>query len=228
MRSIAFGVVLAFAMLIPVTASEPPHYTFAPKPPGSLEQSQLFFPMGEGMQSQWRATASRVHMSGSAYQWYLSIYAIDYDTATYKLQYQSPRDGAPLSRVTKASGANLWFPLQDLHIVGEAQLERPAVEDLVVQSHEAGADCGTATVTVFTYDWTQRQIRPTMRVSNGCELSASVVHLSTSDELKLVGPYYGPGAPLCCPTKESAVAYVRSINGKWVQTPSYFSLSTPR
>ncbi|HEY9085221.1 MAG TPA: hypothetical protein VIN40_04695 [Candidatus Tyrphobacter sp.] len=218
---------LSSALLVCASAAEPPHYTFSPRPPGEITQSQLFYPAGEGMQSQWRAVASRVHLGGSAYQWYLSIYSIDYDTATYRLAYQSPRDGAPLSRVERASGGSLWFPLQSLHIVGAAALSHPDVQDLVVQSHEAGADCGTATVTIFIYDWTTQHIRRVASVENGCSLSATIEHQASGDAIRLAGPYYAPSAALCCPSKPNASAYLRERNGKWVESPSYYALTTP-
>lgn len=230
MRSIrpALGLALATALAwyLFARAAEPPHYTFSPRPPGQIEQSVLFYPAGEGMQGQWRAVASRVHLAASAYQWYLSIYAIDYDTATYKLVYQSPRDGRPLVKVERAHG-QYWMPLQSLHIVGVGAFEQPDVQDLVVQDHEAGADCGNATVTTFIYDWTEQRVRPVAYVTNGCELSAAVVHQPGGDAIELVGPYYAAEAPLCCPTKNRVVAYLRYRNGKWVESPSYFSLTVP-
>ncbi len=216
---------LAVALLIPAAAAEPPHYTFSPQPPGQVVQSVLFYPAGEGMQSQWRAVASRVHLGGSAYQWYLSVYAIDYDTATYKLQYRSPAQ-LPLSRVTHVRGGP-WLPLQSLHIVGAAEFERASVQNLVVQSHEASADCGSATVSVFIYDWTQQRIRRVAYVTNGCALEATLVGGSSGPAIRLTGPYYAATAPLCCPTKERAVAYLRYAHGRWTETPSYFPLTVP-
>lgn len=218
------GLVLV-ALALRASAAEPPHYTFSPPPPGQVTQSLLFYPAGEGMQSQWRAVASRAHLGGVAYQWYLSIYAIDFDTATYHLKYQSPRDGGPLSRVTQPHGGP-WLPLQTLHVVGVAELERPAVQDLVVQSHEASADCGGATVSIFSYDWTTQRIRAVVTVSNSCDLTTAIVNGTlASAAIVLKGPYYAPGAPLCCPTRESATATLRYRNGKWVESPSLFPLS---
>ncbi|MHB8432918.1 MAG: hypothetical protein ACYC8W_07945 [Candidatus Tyrphobacter sp.] len=225
-RNLSVAGALAVALLLPAAAAEPPHYTFSPRPPGQIVQSALFYPAGEGMQSQWRAVASRVHLGGSAYQWYLSVYAINFDTATYKLQYRSPGNGPLLSRVTRAQGG-LWLPLQSLHIVGAGELVRAGVQNLVVQSHESSADCGGASVTVFTYDWTAQHFRPVAVVTNGCALAASLVHGSTGDAIRLIGPYYSATAPLCCPTKERAVAYLRYAHGKWTESPSYFALKVP-
>ncbi len=218
--------VLAAALLVSARAAEPPHYTFSPQPPGEIVQSLLFYPAGEGMQSQWRALASRVHLSGSAYQWHLSIYSIDYDTATYELKYESPRDGRPLPRVVRTR-AGFWEPLQSLHIIGTAELSQPTVQDLVVQDHEAGADCGNATVTIFAYDPTAQRIRPVAYAGNGCALSATIEHTPSGDQIRLAGPYYASDAPLCCPTKEHATAYLRERNGKWIESPSYFALTVP-
>lgn len=221
----AFAAAL-FALASSARAAEPPHYTFSPRPPGEIVQSLLFYPAGEAMESQWRAVASRVHMGGAAYQWYLSIYAIDYDTATYRLRYRSPGSGPPLSRVTRANGSNLWFPLQTMHIVGAAELEHAGVSELVVQSHETGADCGSAEVSIFNYDWTQQRVRRIAHVTNGCALAAYIVHGSSGDAVRLVGPYYAPNAALCCPTKVRAVAYLRYQRGRWIETPSYFPIRT--
>jgi hypothetical protein len=219
-------IVLAWSTA-PVHAAEPPHYTFSPKPPGEILQSILFYPEGEGTQSQWRAVESRVHLARSSYQWYLSIYRIDYATATYKLVYQSPRNGGPLSVVHKYA-PHLWLPLQTLHIVGEAELELAAVQNLVVESHESSADCGSSSVNVYGYDWTVQRVRPFLTVTNPCDLRASIRHPAAGlAELKLFGPYYAPGAPLCCPTKPRVFATVHYHDGRWIQIPRYFTLAVP-
>lgn len=177
------------------------------------------------MHSQWRAVASR-KLVGSAngnsfYQWYLSIYAIA--EATYQLRYQSPANGGPLAVVMQANGAKLWFPMQQLRIVGTAELMQPATQQLVVQSHEMAADCGESTVTVLTSN-AGGQVVPAVSVRNGCELTASIVRGSSGDAITLSGPYYGPKAPLCCPTKAHASATLRYANGKWSVRPNYFPL----
>ncbi|MGH7737243.1 MAG: hypothetical protein ACREMP_05180 [Candidatus Tyrphobacter sp.] len=205
------------------SAAEPPHYTFSPKPPGKIVQSLLFYPAGEGMQSQWRAVSSRVYLGGSAYQWHLSIYAIDFDAATYRLKYQSPRDGGPLSRVTRVGGGP-WLPLETLDLVGVAELEHPGVQNLVVQTHEASADCGGASVIVYAYDWVHRRIRSVATVTNGCALRASIVHGARGYEIVLAGPYYAPNAPLCCPTRVRARAILRYSGSRWIEIPALFTL----
>jgi hypothetical protein len=217
--AVAAGVVLA-----PATAAEPPHYTFSPKPPGSIVQSVLFYPAGEGMQTQWRAVSSRIHLGGAAYQWYLSVYSIDFDIATYRLVYQSPRDGGPALRVRKTPRSDLWLPLQSLYIVGEGALEEPSVENLIVQEHRASGDCGSATVTVYGYAFRTRRFGAIASVSNPCALEATIEHDASGDVVRLSGPYYAPGAALCCPTKPRASAYLRFKGGRWVEAPVYFPL----
>ncbi len=223
--ALALAVVLVpFARL---AAEEPPHYTFSPAPPGTVEQSQLVYLAGQAMHSQWRAVASVVSLgptpAGAQFvQWYLSIYAINDET--YELKYQSPGSGAPLSRVTNVGNGGGWFPAQDLKIVGRAVLEGPAIEQLVVQSYEAEADCGMSSVTIFGYDFHKNAVRPVAVLNNYCRLSASIIHGTNRDAVSLTGPYYSPTAALCCPTKPSVTATLRYSNGKWVETPAYFPL----
>lgn len=212
----------ALLAMVPAAAEEPAN-TFSPVPPGSVAQSQLFVRNGEAMQRQWRAVASK-KLLGSAngtqfYQWYLSIYAID--GSTYRLRYQSPVNGGPLSRVTQANGAKMWFPIQQLQIVGSVELMQPGVQQLVVQSHEAGADCGMSVVTILTAS-TAGAIAPAVSVRNSCALRATIATASAGDSIALSGPYYGPNAPLCCPTKPNATATLSYRNGKWSVTPNYF------
>lgn len=218
----------AVLLVVPASAEEPPHSAFSPASPGTVVQNQLVYLGGEAMHSQWRAIASK-KLAGSAsgtsfYQWYLSIYAID--GTTYRLKYQSPANGGPLSTVTQAAGGEkMWFPLQTMRIVGSAELMRAAVQQLVVQSHETGADCGTATVTVFTTD-AKGNVVPAVSLSNGCDLRATIAHGhgSVRDSIVLSGPYYSATAALCCPTKPKATAVLSYRNGKWVETPKYYAL----
>src|SRR5579862_8349114 len=153
-RLLAPGLLVAMLLAAVRTgAEEPAHTTFAPAPPGTLGQNQLVYLAGEAMHSQWRAVTSKRLLGASNgtsfYQQYLSIYSLD--GSTYKLQYQSPRDGGPLAATTQVSGgAKMWFPIQTVQIVGAAELMQPAVQQLVVQSHAMAADCGAATVSVLT------------------------------------------------------------------------------
>jgi hypothetical protein len=224
-----FVVVLAAALLgwsSVAFAEEPPHYTFSPPPPGTMVQSQLVYLAGEAMHSQWRGVLSkRLLGSGNGrafYQWYLSFYAID--NTVYKLKYQSPDSLVPFDPVEKARGASLWFPVQDAKIVGTGELMGPGAQQLVVQSHQAGADCGTARVDVFFFDAAMQMVMTTLSVENGCDLSASVIHGTNGDTLQLAGPYYATNAPLCCPTKPKATAVLHFSNGTWTETPQYFKI----
>lgn len=228
--SLAIGVALAVALIAAPAArsQEPPHYTFSPAPPGTVVQSTMFYLTGQAMHSQWRAVVSKkvVGTNGDQAfdQWYLSIYSID-DT-TYRLQYQSPANGGPLWKVERAHGATMWFPLQELKIVGVGQFVEPTVENLVTSSHQTGADCGAATITVFAYNPKKHKVVASATVTNGCDLSAKIVKsASGAYSLALTGPYYSATAPMCCPTKNKAVATLRYANGKWVESPKYFKLT---
>ena len=223
--SVAMAVV-ALLLALPSVAEEPPNVTFSPSPLGAVQQSQLVYLAGEAMHSQWRAIVSKKQVGSSSgttfYQWYLSIYSID-DT-TYKLRYQSPQDGGPMTKVARAKGAPMWFPIGELSVIGTGELMQPGVQQLVVQSHQMAADCGAAAVTVFAYDPKTNKVVPAVSIGNGCELSATVVHGKVGDAMLLSGPYYGPNAALCCPTKPKAKAMLAYRNGTWYETPNYFKL----
>lgn len=222
---------LLFALLTTLVgaagAEEPANATFAPSPPGTVAQSQLVYLSGEAMHSQWRAIASKKLVGqGNGtdfYQWYLSFYVLD--GTTYRLKYQSPSNGGPLERVTQASGgAKMWYPIQSLQIAGIGEFVQAGVQQLVVQSHEAGADCGGAMVTVFSAN-ASGAVVPAVSVRNGCELKATIAHAKTPgarDAIVLSGPYYNATAPMCCPTKSKAAAVLSYRNGKWTETPTYY------
>ncbi|HEY3675147.1 MAG TPA: hypothetical protein VGK84_04080 [Candidatus Tumulicola sp.] len=216
---------LAASLCLPAPAEEPQHVTFSPPAPGSVVQSKVVYLTGQAMHSQWRGVISkRVAGKGSGltfYQWYLSVYAID-DT-TYRLKYQSPRDGGPLSKVEKATGGDMWYPLQTAEIIGTAQLMNSGVEQLIVSSHETGADCGSANVSVLTATASGRVV-PAVTLQNMCDLNVRVSHGTGAvlDALILNGPYYNASAPTYCPTKAKAVATLRYQNGRWIEKPNYF------
>jgi hypothetical protein len=218
---------LAASLCLPAPAEEPPHVTFSPLAPGSVVQSQVVYLAGQAMHSQSRGVISkRAVGKGSGmtfYQWYLSVYAID--DATYRLKYQSPRDGGPLSKVEKATGGDMWYPLQSAEIVGSAQLMQPGVEQLIVSSHETGADCGSANISVLTVN-SSGHVVPAVTLQNNCDLTARVSRGTggVPDALILNGPYYNSTAPTCCPTKAKAVATLRYRNGQWIEKPNYFQL----
>jgi hypothetical protein len=208
-------------------ADEPAHYTFSPVPPGVIVQNVKFYPAGQAMHSQWRAVASRKLLGTTGHfvydQWYLSIYAI-MPNGTYRLQYQSPGTDNFLSVVKKYSSST-WLPQQSLKLVGVGQFVQPAVEYLVAEQQEASADCGGGEVAVFHYNWTTQRIEKSITVLNNCELNAAVIRDRQGDAIQLTGPYYGPTAPMCCPTKAKATAILRYANGKWTMKPNYFTIS---
>ncbi len=220
--------IAAFTLFVsqPLAAEEPAHVTFAPAPPGTVVASQLAYLAGEAMHAQWRGVISKKAVgTGSGetfYQWYVSIYQLD--NTTYRLRYQSPRDGGPLDKLSKASGASIWFPRQTAGIVGAAPLMGDAAEQLVVQTHQTGADCGMAGLTVFTFDPKSNKVVPAVTVQNACDLDAKLVKNGDGASLLLSGPYYSANAPLCCPTKPKASATLKYANGKWLETPNYYKL----
>lgn len=195
-----------------------------PAPPGSVVERQLVAFNGEGIANRWAALASkRLVGSGNGrdfYQWYLSIYALR--RGAYRLTYESPGNGGPLSRVTQANGAKMWFPVAEVHIVGVAKLMRHGVEQLVVASHEAAADCGSATVTIFASK-PGGTVGAEATISNPCQLGVKIGDHGRS--LDVTGPYYAGDAPLCCPSKPNAAATLRYRDGEWIESPNYFKLA---
>lgn len=225
-RNLVLTLLAVFAFTAVAHADEPKNFTYSPQPPGTILQSQVVYLAGQAMHSQWRGVLSKKLVGTSAgmsfYQWYISMYAIN-DT-TYQLKYQSPKNGGPYDAVTRTSDASMWFPGQSGTIVGAAQLMHPGVEQLVTLTHQAGADCGSADLTIFRYDPKTSKVVPAASVQNGCDLSAKIVHGTNGDTLTLTGPYYSPTAPMCCPTKNKAVATLSYVNGAWVEKPKYFKL----
>jgi hypothetical protein len=221
-----FTLAAVFAFAVAALAEEPPSFTYSPQPQGTILQSQLTYLAGQSMHSQWRGVLSKKLVGTSAgipfYQWYVSIYQIG--GTVYRLRYQSPRNGGPYDKLSHTSDASMWFPSQSGSIVGSAQLMGPAIEQLVVSTHQAGADCGSADITIFTYDFKTQKVVPAATLENGCDLSAKIVHGKNGDTLLLTGPYYNATAAMCCPTKPKASATLSYTNGKWVETPNYYKL----
>ena len=218
---------LAACVLATAAAPQKPHYDVAP--PGQVMQDQVAYLTGEGMHSAWHIVASR-KLAGKnmgrtpVYQWYLSFYAPDGDDGG-KLVYQMPgKDEELLSRVTKAHGADMYFPQQDVKIVGAAEFEQFGVQDVVVWDHQAGADCGAADVTVFGAD-TRGKVVQRVHVENGCALAAKIVKHGALSAVQLSGPYYGPKAAMCCPTKPKATAVLAYAHGTWSVKPNYYIIS---
>ena len=223
MKKTAAPVVLSLSCIVAALAPAPASDEFVPPLPGSVVQSRYVAFNGEGTNDRWRAVAGKKLVgSGNGrdfYQWYLSIYA--WRRGAYRLRYQSPDNGGPLTRVTQARGAKMWFPVQQLRIVGTAALMRPGGEQLVVESQEMAADCGLATVTVFA-SGPGGSLGPAATVENPCDLSATITH--AGDAIELTGPYYAPNAAFCCPTNPHASALLRYRGGVWVESPKYFKI----
>lgn len=220
-------VLAALVLTSALAAAAPkPHYDKAP--PGEIVQDTVAYLTGEGMNSAWHVVASRKMVGKQngkdpVYQWYLSFYAPVQTGA--KLIYQLPNDSHELlSRVTKAKDAQIYFPQQELKIVGAAELRRAGVQDVVVWDHQTGADCGAADVTVFGAN-AQGKIEQRVHVENGCDLQARIVKHGALSAVQLTGPYYGPSAPLCCPTKPHAAAMLAYRNGQWRVSPNYYTIS---
>jgi hypothetical protein len=220
--NLAVTIVLAFCAA-GIVARASTSVNFMPPPPGSTVESSGVAFNGQRAKDAWRAIIDR-ELVGSGggrnfYQWYLSIYELR--RGAYRLRYQSPRNGGPLSRVEQAVGAKMWFPIQEAHIVGTAQLMGRGAQQVVVQSHEMAADCGSAKVTVLA-NAPGGTVAPSVTVGNPCELSAKI--RGDGAAIELTGPFYGPKAPLCCPTKPNATAVLRYVDGKWSESPDYFKI----
>jgi hypothetical protein len=216
------SVAAAFCCLAPASAQLPP-YTSLPAPPGDVVQRENVTFSGSRPTDRWNVVVSKRFLGRgggrSFYQWYIAIYALS--RGMWRLRYESPGNGGPLTKVTQANGANMWFPVQEAKIVGSAPLIERRVQMLVVQSHEMAADCGSAAVTIFGTNG-GNTARPVATVTNPCDLSVRIGTDGTS--LELTGPYYAANAPLCCPTKTHAEAVLRYSEHRWVVSPPYFKV----
>ncbi|HTW83167.1 MAG TPA: hypothetical protein VMD91_03740 [Candidatus Sulfotelmatobacter sp.] len=198
LRSAGLACVL-LALPLRALAEEPPHFTYAPAPPGTLIASQVVYLAGEAMHSQWRAVLSRLHA-----QWYLSIYAID-DT-TYRLKYRSPSGDVPFPpggpTVTSAS------------IAAIGEFMGAGVQQVAIASHDtAGGRCGTGRIDVLFFDAAMEMPLSTLSVRTPCSLSARVVHEAHGDALAVTGP-----------SSKTAIFRFTSGPGTWTQTPRLFQV----
>lgn len=229
MKRLVYALVLLSFSAASAGAAVPANPHLSPAPPGQVMQRTVAFLTGDAMHSMWYIVASRKLVGKNmgkvpVYQWYLSFYAPDGEDGG-KLAYQLPdKQGTLLSRVEKAHGAQMYFPQQSVKIAGVGQFEHPDVDDVVVWDHQAGADCGVADVTVFGAN-TKGQVIQQIHVQNGCELNAKIIQRNGADAIALSGPYYGPNAPMCCPTKPKASAMLVYKNGDWKMTPNYYTVS---
>jgi hypothetical protein len=225
MKSLLLCLVVGALALGAASAGAAPSPQYDVGPPGWIVQDT---PANlTGSQSPWHVVTSR-KLAGKqmgkepVYQWYLSFYAPVQNG--FKLVYQLPnKDGELLSRVTKAPGAQMYFPHQDVRIIGTGEFEQPGLQDVVVWDHQSAADCGIADVTVFGADGDKVQQR--VHVENACKLQAKIVHNHKRASIQLSGPYYGSNAPLCCPKKPSATAMLSYAGGTWGEAPNYFIIS---
>lgn len=213
-------IALALVGVVSFSAATGP---MVPSPPGTIVQSVFVYFNDAAPNARWRAVASKKPLGKSHgrlfYQWYLSFYGSRQQA--YRLRYQSPTAGGPLARVVQGSGTDMWFPVQELHIVGAAALTPEGGQQLVVRSHEMAADCGSATVAMFA-GGPGASVIPAVSVANPCELTATIA--PDKHSIVLRGPYYGPDAPTCCPTKANASAVLRYRNGQWTESPNYYKL----
>jgi hypothetical protein len=223
--------IIALALIIFACAGASMLRQFDGRPQGSTVQNVTAYLTGEGMNSAWHVIASRkllgTQMGATpVYQWYVSFYAPT--PAGPKLAYRLPdRDPALLAKVAKAPGADMYFPHADVRIIGAAELEQAGVQDAVVQIHQIGADCGSADVVIFGAD-TKMHVAPKVHVQNPCDLQASIVKDGALAAVRLTGPYYAPGAALCCPTKPRVTALLTFAKGKWLLRPRYFAVQSTR
>jgi hypothetical protein len=182
-------------------ADEPPHFTYAPAPPGTLVQSTIVYLAGEAMHSQWRTVLSK-----TSTQWYLSLYAID--GTTYRLAYRSPSGGTPFPphgpRISSAA------------IVGGGEFMGAGVQQAVILSHAATGGCGTARLDVLFLDAALQMPMSTLTLENACSLSARIVHGASGDALAVTGPWQG----------RAVTATLTFHNGRWTESPRAFRVVT--
>jgi hypothetical protein len=227
--------ILALAALALATntagAAAATHAAYDKRPPGQIVQDVTAYLSGEAMNSAWHVVTSRT-LAGKnmgktpVYQWYLSFYAPAQDGL--KLVYQLPNSSTLLvPKVTKAHGADMYFPIGELKIVGAGELEKTGVQDVVVQSHAFAADCGSSIVAVFGSKMAGAVmgIEPRVTVVNPCALTSSIIKNGAMQAVELAGPYYARNAALCCPTKPRARAMLSFASGKWSVKPNYFMIS---
>jgi hypothetical protein len=203
------------AALLAAAPSAPRLPRFSPQPPGTVVQDTVAYLSGQAMNSKWHVIASK-----KGRQWYLSVYAPAYGDVAH-LAFQSPGNSGLLAKVVKPKGSPLYFPFQELKVVGAAQLEQPAVEDAVIWLHESGADCGAATVAILGAD-RNMHVRIRKQISNYCSLDAAIVKESDLSAVRLRGPYYTATSAVCCPAKPRATALLRGKGGRWNLSPPLF------
>lgn len=195
---------------------------FRPAPPGKVVQSVTSYLGYEAMNSRYRLVTSRVALTKSQSQSYLTIYAQHGDG--FVQIFQSPSRYDPLNLVPRSArmpGTQLYLPSESVRIVGSGEFMGSGRQQALVLVHEAAADCGSATLSILRSDPGPGPIRLVAQVSNPCDLSAAIA----GHTIVLNGPYYNSTAPLCCPTQQHARAVLTYGNARWTMHPAYFKLS---
>jgi len=193
-----------------------------PSPPGYVVQDMTAYLSGEAMNSRYRVVVSRLRMTNSDWQPYLTIYA--QRGAGISQIYQSPSKHDALGLVPrrmKMPAGGPFLPTVDLRLIGRGEFMGSGREQALVLVHEASADCGSATLSILRSDPGPGSIRLVAQVSNPCDLSAKIV----GHTIVLTGPYYNTTAPLCCPTQANARAILTYGKDRWTMHPAYFKLS---
>ena len=195
---------------------------YHPEPPGMVTQDTTVYLAGEAMNSRYHVVASRLRLSNSQWQPYLSIYAQRGNG--FSQIYQSPSARDPLALVPhseKMPGGGPYLPTVDLRIVGKAEFMGGGRQQVAVLVHEAAADCGSSTLSILRSEHGPGPVRLAAQVSNPCDLTARV----QGNTVVLSGPYYNANAALCCPTQAHARAILTYGAGRWTLHPAYFKLT---
>jgi len=227
-RNILAVTVLAVATFATrATADEAQNYALFPAPPGTIVQTELLYPAGADRHSDWRAIASRKSVGRAKgrefYQWFLSLYIRE--GKIYKLKYQSPLNGGPLSKVTLQNlDAEDPFPVQTVKIDASGNLMGGTYNEFVVESHSMKRpDCGVGTVSVFSAD-DYGDVDQAVLARNRCSLRAEPINSKAGIGLLLFGPHYAPHDATCCPTEPKAQAMLCFRNGRWLEEPNNYEL----
>ncbi len=195
---------------------------YHPSPPGAVTQSMTAYLIGEAMNSRYQLVASRLRLTNSQWQPYLTIYAQRGDGFTEIYQSPSARDALALvPRRQKVPGADLFLPTVDLRLIGKGEFMGAGRQEAAVLVHQAGADCGSSALSVLRAVPGAGTVRVAAQVSNPCDLSAQI----QGNTIVLNGPYYNATAALCCPTQPRARAILAYGAGRWTLHPAYFNLT---
>ena len=217
--------VVAGVLCAGIAASAQMQLPLHPVPPGTVMQKAVAYLAGDAMHSRYQIITSRTPLGRPVqYQWHLSVYAQNGDQ-DFRLAYESPSATDRYDLVPKLEpghGTTMFFPQENVHIVGSAQLMGEARDQTLVLVHAAAADCGESTLSVLSAN--DGAISVPVQVSNLCGLSASIAHHT----IVLRGPYYNKTAPAYKPTKNNAVATLKYVDGTWVEHPRYFRLNYPK